>query len=339
MSDPTPRRNRSRLSGQPATVVSPAGGRGGLEIKRISLLSVVTLAVLAATAAPASARVSCSYADEGLPVLPQGNALIVQFSDQEDVGRVVRSGTAIKVFDAEDVLIPCSGGAPTVDNTDTIRFAGDGATEGSLGVLDLAGGPLAPGPTAESDGSSEIETQVHLDGVFSFLLIKGSAGPDYLTLGRTATVPGANLNPAQDGASGDSDVELTGVGVAVESGKGNDRVTLNGGSGFDAPLAKNLAFLVGGRGADRLTGGSGDEFLDGGSGRDRLAGLGGQDYLLGGSGNDSLKGGHGRDILNIYGEGRDHGACGGGRDMAFADRHDHVSGCERTQLAPDFNFF
>ena len=69
---------------------------------------------------------------------------------------------------------PCAGAIPTVSNTDTINvlFSGD---EAFADVL-LAGGPLAPGATAEAVGAPEIEIQV--SGPDSGVTVVGTRGDD-----------------------------------------------------------------------------------------------------------------------------------------------------------------
>jgi dienelactone hydrolase len=81
--------------------------------------------------------------------------------------------------------------------------------------------------------------------------------------------------------------------------------------------------LRGGKGADRLRGGGGDDCLYGQRGRDRLRGNAGDDRLSGGGGRDHLVGGPGADTLK----------CGQGRkDVAEADAGDTVAAsCERVR--------
>ncbi len=72
---------------------------------------------------------------------------------------------------------------------------------------------------------------------------------------------------------------------------GNDR--------FDGRVLKVRLVADGGEGADRLTGGAGDDVLIGGStGKDNLRGNGGNDILIGGSARDRLNGGSGDDFLD-----------------------------------------
>ena len=98
--------------------------------------------------------------------------------------------------------------------------------------------------------------------------------------------------------------------------------------------------LTGMQGPDRLDGGAGDDLLDGGAGPDRLNGGPGRDRLVGGSGDDRLTGGSGRDKIS-GGSGADRVKardgevdridCGSGRDVAFVDRADRVTGCESVR--------
>lgn len=66
--------------------------------------------------------------------------------------------------------------------------------------------------------------------------------------------------------------------IRVDSGDGNDRVTVN---------APRDASLFGDGGSDTLVGGAGDDSVDGGAGDDVLDGGGGTNYLAGGDGFDT----------------------------------------------------
>lgn len=70
------------------------------------------------------------------------------------------------------------------------------------------------------------------------------------------------------------------------------------------------ANLIGGAGADTLTGTELNDSLEGGGGNDVLIGLGGNDYLIGGDGDDILIGGKGNDNL-VGGAGIDTAVFGG----------------------------
>ena len=79
--------------------------------------------------------------------------------------------------------------------------------------------------------------------------------------------------------------------------------------------------VVGGSGADSLTGDGGPNTLLGGPGNDTLRGLGGVDRLEGGRNNDSLAGGRARDQMQ----------CDSGLDLAVSTPIDSVAkDCERT---------
>jgi Ca2+-binding RTX toxin-like protein len=55
----------------------------------------------------------------------------------------------------------------------------------------------------------------------------------------------------------------------------------------------------------------------------------GNDVLYGGAGSDRLYGGPGNDTLRARDGQRDVVDCGPGRDIAYVDRIDRVSACER----------
>jgi hypothetical protein len=89
--------------------------------------------------------------------------------------------------------------------------------------------------------------------------------------------------------------------------------------------------------ADRMTGTAAADILYGLGGNDMLLGLGGNDVLYGGKGADTLYGGlgadrlyggPGNDVLRARDGRRDVVDCGPGRDTAYVDRIDRVSGCE-----------
>lgn len=89
------------------------------------------------------------------------------------------------------------------------------------------------------------------------------------------------------------------------------------------------ATLLGGSGADRLTGGPAGDTVDGGDGNDRLAGGGGKDEIEGGLGTDTLAGGAGDDVLGSADGLADRVDCGEGADRLQADTLDTVEeGCE-----------
>jgi hypothetical protein len=88
--------------------------------------------------------------------------------------------------------------------------------------------------------------------------------------------------------------------------------------------------LIGGAADDLLYGRGGNDVLRGGAGNDILYGGGGRDVLDGGAGRDRLFGGLGDDTLKARDGKRDLVDCGPGRDTAYVDRFDRLSGCERV---------
>ena len=295
------------------------------------------LLVLTATApAGVQARTSCAYV--GAPT----NLLTVTVTGASEAV-ISRRGEEITAAEYGDPAEPCAGGIPTVTNTDTIHvlFSGD---VGAVAEVRLAGGPLAPGATAEDVGASEIEIVASGEGG-GFSII-GTPGDDQFRWGPGGANPGLNVNPA---AAGDQDVDVVVVGgtraalLYAEGGAGNDTITGDpiardghvyayGGPGNDvltAPRGNVDAVMYGGAGNDVITGSAFDDVLRGDAGNDRIAGGAGADNITGGTGRDRIAGGAGRDFIKVHDSARDRVSCGAGRDRVNTDRRDRVSGCER----------
>ena len=152
--------------------------------------------------------------------------------------------------------------------------------------------------------------------VGDFLFIKGVPGND--------AIYGGDDDDELDGSGGD-DFLSGGPGIdELEGDSGNDtadysekvdllEVVLNGPNTVDASIAgfvedslTNIENVVGGAGADRVTGdgfinrlvgNGGNDRLSGENGNDILAGLADRDKLKGGKDNDSLNGGTEHDVL------------------------------------------
>ena len=113
-----------------------------------------------------------------------------------------------------------------------------------------------------------------------------------------------------DGLTGGSGKDILDGGAGVDIADYSEktapvRVALHGATaatvfvgGVAEDTIKNIEDVVGGRGADHLTGDGSDNTLIGGDGNDILKGLGGKDTLTGGAGKDVLTGGPGKD--NFY---------------------------------------
>jgi Ca2+-binding RTX toxin-like protein len=80
----------------------------------------------------------------------------------------------------------------------------------------------------------------------------------------------------------------------------------------------SIEVLIGGTGADHLTGDGNNNTLDGGDGADLLSGGAGDDSLYGGAGVDSLSGGAGNDTVD-GGSSHDEALYGGGGDDYLID--------------------
>ena len=303
--------------------------------KRLSLgvLVVTGLPFLGLTVTPdAHARTRCSYAG------PPENVLTV---------RVTGDALAVIERNREEILVGekrprrCSGGVPSVLNTDVIRVRTRGLF--AFADLSLGGGPFAPGATPEPEGAPEIE--VEFGGVEPLSSVVGTSGPDEFHWGLEGGLAGLNLNP---GTANDQDVDVTMTvggffgGILIADGAdGNDRIVpapgarlpaeaeSEGGPGDDLLIApRSGGDLEGEEGNDVLLGGSSFDELDGGAGSDRLLGRGRADEIRGGLGTDLLSGGRGGDFLRDRDDKRDVMRCGSGRDRVKADRHDRLRGCE-----------
>ena len=150
-------------------------------------------------------------------------------------------------------------GGATVANTDTIAVTATGVPAEI--VIDLTGGPLAPGLSPEADGS-EIEITINLSTGTPTLRILGSTGIDRLVAGAS----GINLN--SDETTADVDVTITGAPVLViDGGDGDDILSLAGGAGTGTGRQGSL---LGQAGNDLLLGGVAGSTFDGGLGTDEV---------------------------------------------------------------------
>jgi Ca2+-binding RTX toxin-like protein len=294
---------RARSTGV-ARTLRIAGIAGGL------MLSALVVAV------PASAAPTCMFdAMTGTVTVEVGNG---------ETATIARSGDAITLDGT-----PCD--VATVTNTDAIVVNGTGIPAAI--VIDLSGGPFAPGQATESDGGdSEIEFTIVLPAGSPNVTVLGSADTDVLVAG----AGGINLNAAE--SAGDADVLIIGLpAITLDGAAGPDTLSVAGGSGTGAERA---ATLDGGAGDDQLRGALGGSTFDGGDGvdtadyaaangvtadlsagtvdhpgaqldqvaaienvdgspqQDRLIGDGGANVLRAGDGADVITGGGGDDTLN-----------------------------------------
>lgn len=282
----------------------------------------------------AEARMSCSFA-EGSP-----GVLSILAQDPRTFGDVFRSGDEIVVSKRRADPLRCAGGVPTVFGIDTIRVR---LARSSDVALRLAGGPFAPGATAETEGASEIEVEFFVRS--SYGRVVGTPAADKLHWVPDGARAGLNLNPLS-AHDRDADVTVNGRGsfLVVQGAGGNDTIVPDdvddvaafvyseGGRGNDLLAAPPLAggILYGEAGNDDLRGGRSFERLDGGPGDDRITGRDGDDEIDAGAGNDLVSGGLGGDHIVVDDNSRDIVRCGAGRDRVRADRRDRLHDCEKV---------
>ena len=310
--------------------------RGG-DARRRRLLLLALALVCGALVYPAGSQafVACSSS---------GGELTVNLTADDDSVSFQRFGPQIAVLtgssldeyeDYDDysgesqILIPCSGGTPTVDNTDHVTVVQSPGADFGTVTVDQSAGPLGPGATAESDGTSEIEFTLSFAGRFSGPVVGGTDASEAFQMGMLPSgAVGVNMN---SGSSTDAEIEAVGAsGVAVFAQGGNDLVTGLGGPGFAGPLRGALTGADGGAGKDLLVSGPPGSDMDGEEGKDRLVGSHREDEISGGSGKDRIIAGGGNDRVRAFDRKRDRVICGSGkRDQALVDLRDHVKGCER----------
>ena len=157
-----------------------------------SVIAVALGVLVLAESLPAGAhaRTSCAYS--GAPL----NAMTMNVTGASDAV-ITRRGQEITAGEDGDPPEPCVGTIPTASNTDTINvlFAGD--HPGAEAQVLLAGGPLAPGATAEAAGAPEIEIQVSGNG--SAVSVVGTRGDDQFRCGPRTVSCGAGRDRVKTG--------------------------------------------------------------------------------------------------------------------------------------------
>jgi RTX calcium-binding nonapeptide repeat (4 copies) len=278
------------------------------------------VAAVAVASGPASAgfvqpEIACAHdAATKVVTVAYGDPAASDPSSQLPSLLLVRDGKELlfrEVTGGEIDTRPCTGGTPTVDNTDRIelRLAVEGLL-GTLTFIDVTGGPLGPGATPEK-GGSEIEIDAELGEEPAFDLT-GTKKGDYWVFGSSGDRHQVNLNPAEK--SPDADLVIHGAPEEffMSGSPGDDRWLGSGGKGTGRPLTVHIG-AAGGAGDDTLAGGKADDYFEGDHGRDRI------------------NGGAGDDRLDVYGsEGRDRLFCGPGDDHAGVHKRDRARGCEHT---------
>ncbi len=204
----------------------------------------------------------------------------------------------------------------------------DGLLSGGTGDDTLTGGS---GDERLNGGSGNDV----LDGRLGADVLSGQDGSDTVRYaGRTAPVVVnlATVALGEEGQIGEGDT-VTPDNESVIGGSGADELSgnaaaniLDGGAGSDT--------VEGGNGNDSVLGGAGHDAVDGGLGNDVVDGGAGNDRVTGGTGADDLRGGAGADTLRARDGAPDSLDCGADGDAADADAVDTVSGCESGAPAP-----
>jgi hypothetical protein len=219
-------------------------------------------------------------------------------SDQAPIVWISRVGDAIRIeedFPGPGPNVECTGGSPTVQNTDRLELAAVTKLRTSETYITVGDTGLAPGATPER-GGDEIEITTDL-GRSAQVHVNGGRGPDHWAFGsRDDDTHVVNLNAGEGHPDADLVVAPTPRSLSGNVGDGSDRATAMGGAGTGTPLRTDL-LLIGLGGNQRFVGGPGD---------DELLGYFGNDVLIGGRGDDRLDivGGKGHDVL-ICGPGHD----------------------------------
>ena len=287
-----------------------------------------------------AATVSCAF--EGAP------ARVLTVTVDDRVAEIRRRGTQIEVRAQGEDAERCSGGTPTVRNTDTMRIV---LADLSFVDLDLRGGAFAPGATPEAEGASEIEIELSLD--LGTVDVYGTAGGDEWHWGPGGANPALNLNP-RDAGDRDVDVRIVGsedtYGSLIASGGDGDDTIIGAPSArirgqfiafgdagddllstpFIAGEREFGAELHGGPGDDTISGGGHDDELPGDAGNDRIDGRAGADTITAGRGRDRISGGAGGDMISARDAVSEAVACGSGRDRATVDGSDELRDCEQV---------
>ena len=248
----------------------------------------------------------------------QGDAITYAIAGGADAAlfAIDSSTGALTFVAAPDYEAPADAGANNV--YDVIVKATDAAglfdlQALSVSVTDVAGQQLAGDAGANTlNGTAEDDVFRGMNGADT---LNGGGGDD--TFIATAAADGSDVH---DGGAGIDTLDYSALGsknavkVAL-SGATLATVTIASGN---ADQVKNVENVIGGAGADVITGDAANNRLDGGAGNDTLNGGDGADTLIGGLGKDILSGGAGADtfIASSAGDGVDTIDGGAGIDTA-----------------------
>jgi Ca2+-binding RTX toxin-like protein len=184
------------------------------------------------------------------------------------------------------ITVTCTGGTPTVNNTDRVNI--DGSAGANYLFVILSSGRFQPGASNEPGPSDEIEFHVDLG-------LGGSSNQMFITgapVGQSSIIragtEGINLNAFEDqGRDADMDI-VPGAYLQVNGSSVLPNVISGaGGLGTGDPYPQTLD-LRGWDVPEVLTGGTAGDYIDAGDGKDLVSGGEGEDTLVGGDQKDTL---------------------------------------------------
>src|SRR3954471_10606201 len=181
--------------------------------------------------------------------------------------RVAVNGDLIFTQDGGNPPITCAGGGSVATTANTDRIAvfaqAKGASDGV--VLDQARGAFAPGATPEADGNSELE--LALSGQSGHLSVFGTAGDDVMRVSGPFRSPSVSF--LDFGADEDDDVTFAASDVSLVGGDGADFISGQGYGQLRDATTLPLGF----------SGGAGHDVIEGGLAVDHFSGNAGDDTL------------------------------------------------------------
>jgi uncharacterized repeat protein (TIGR01451 family) len=337
-----------------AATVLNSGGRNvatdstcaGLTAPGDTTVADVKLGPLAANGGPTQTRALLA----GSPALDAGSCDASVPTDQRGVARPQGIACDAGAFEAQPDLQVALVDAPdplqvgqSLVYAATVTNLGPGSAAGVQVTVALADGLSFTGSSASSGSCAGTTCNVGALAAGASATVTVSAQPTRVgiaTATASTTTASTDTNPANNTASTTTTVNPlppptpppppTAGGCTVIGGPGADRLTGTRLTDVICGLGGDDV-LVGLGGDDILLGGPGNDRLVGGGGKDTLKGASGDDTLAGGAGNDRLEGGGGKDALN-GGLGKDTLKGGPGRDSGLVERRDLIASVERRAL-------
>ncbi len=173
----------------------------------------------------------------------------------------------------------------TTANATLTLYAGDTGIEKAV---------IGTGTAAAAVTTATTALNINAGALTSGITLTGNAGANVLTGGSgNDTLLGGSGNDTLNGGIGIDYADYSTATSAITISLALSSAQITGGAGTDT--LSNIEGLIGGSGADRLTGNSSNNTLWGNAGADILSGGDGFDQLRGGASNDTLTGGNGID--------------------------------------------